>query len=60
MAAPHVAGAAGHLAAQGATRGDIRSQLKASAEDIGLSGNEAGAGLLNVASALGLDSSDDT
>lgn len=60
MAAPHVAGAAGHLAAEGATRGDIRSQLKATAEDVGLSGNEAGAGLLDLASALGLDSSDDT
>ncbi len=57
MACPHVAGAAGLLAANGAT--DIEATLKNSAEDIGLGDNEQGAGLLDVAAAFGLDSSDD-
>ncbi len=52
-----VAGAAGLLAANGAT--DIEATLKNSAEDIGLGDNEQGAGLLDVAAAFGLDSSDD-
>jgi subtilisin len=51
MAAPHVAGAVAH--------GVSRSELKDNAEDIGLSSNESGAGLVDVAAALGLDSSDD-
>ncbi|WP_227134903.1 S8 family peptidase [Halorubellus salinus] len=59
MACPHVAGAAGQLMADGATASDARSTLTSSAEDIGLASNESGAGLLDVASALGLDSSDD-
>ena len=58
MAAAHVAGAAGLLAAKGATRSQIESALKSSAEDIGLGPNEQGAGLLDVAAALGYDSSD--
>ncbi|WP_128478454.1 S8 family peptidase [Halorussus pelagicus] len=60
MACPHVAGGGGQLMANGATNGDARSQLKSTAENIGLSSNESGAGLLDVAAALGLDSSDDT
>jgi subtilisin len=60
MACPHVAGAAGQLMADGATNSDARSTLESSAEDVGLASNESGSGLLDVAAALGLDSSDDT
>ncbi|WP_276301572.1 S8 family serine peptidase [Halorussus lipolyticus] len=60
MACPHVAGAAGQLMANGNSASDTRSQLKSSAEDIGLASNESGAGLLDAAAALGLDSSDST
>ena len=59
MACPHVSGAAGQLMAQGYTAGEARDQLKSSAEDIGLATNEQGSGLLDVANALGYDSSDD-
>jgi subtilisin len=59
MACPHVSGAAGQLMADGATNAEARKTLKDNAEDIGLASNESGAGLLDVASALGLDSSDD-
>jgi subtilisin len=58
MACPHVAGAAGQLAANGSSNDQIRSQLTSTAEDIGLASNESGAGLLDVAAALSLDSSD--
>jgi len=58
MACPHVSGAGGQLMANGYTNGDARSQLKDTAEDIGLSSNESGAGLLDAAAALGYDSSD--
>jgi subtilisin len=57
MACPHVSGAAAQVIATGTA--DIRSQLTSTAEDIGLSSTEGGAGLLDVAAALGLDSSDD-
>ncbi|WP_266077211.1 S8 family peptidase [Haladaptatus caseinilyticus] len=60
MACPHVAGAGGQLMAQGYSNSGARSQLKNTAEDIGLSSNESGSGLLDVAASLGLDSSDDT
>ena len=60
MACPHVAGAAGQLMADGATNSDAQSTLESSAEDVGLASNESGSGLLDVAAALGLDSSDDT
>ena len=59
MACPHVSGAAGQLMANGYTNGEARQRLKDTAEDVGLSENESGAGLLDVAAALGLDSSDD-
>ena len=59
MATPHVAGAAGQLMANGQSNSQVRQTLKDSAENIGLSSNESGAGLLDVAAALGLDSSDD-
>jgi subtilisin len=58
MACPHVAGAAGQLMANGYTNSEARSQLKSTAEDIGLASNEQGAGLLDAAAALGYDSSD--
>ncbi len=59
MACPHVAGAAGVLAAQGQSRSQIISTLTGSAEDLGLGSNLQGAGLLDVAAAVGEDSSDD-
>lgn len=59
MATPHVAGAAGQLIAQGYSARDAESQLLNTAEDLGLPSNEQGSGLLDVAAALGLDSSDD-
>jgi subtilisin len=59
MACPHVSGAAAVLAAQGNSRSEVRSTLNNSAEDIGLGDNEQGAGLLDAAAAVGLDSSDD-
>ncbi|ODR81342.1 peptidase S8 [Haladaptatus sp. W1] len=58
MACPHVAGAAGQLMANGASNTQARDTLKQTAEDLGLSANETGSGLLDVAAALGYDSSD--
>lgn len=58
MACPHVAGAAGQLMANGSTNSEARSELKSAAEDIGLSSNDSGSGLLDVAAVLGYDSSD--
>ena len=58
MACPHVAGAAGQLMANGYSNTEVRSQLKSTAEDIGLSSNDSGSGLLDAAAALGYDSSD--
>ena len=58
MSCPHVAGAGGQLMANGYTNTEARNQLGSTAEDIGLSENEQGNGLLDVAAALGLDSSD--
>ena len=60
MACPHVAGAAGALMANGYTNAETRSRLNSTAEDVGLASNESGSGLLDVAAALGLDSSDST
>ncbi|NHN47337.1 S8 family peptidase [Halostella sp. JP-L12] len=59
MACPHVAGAGAQLMANGYTNVEARDRLKSTAEDVGLSSNEQGSGLLDVAAALGLDSSDD-
>jgi subtilisin len=59
MACPHVSGAGGQLTANGYSNTEARDQLKSTAENIGLSDNESGAGLLDAAAALGLDSSDD-
>ncbi|MFD1511758.1 S8 family peptidase [Halomarina rubra] len=57
MATPHVAGAAAQLMADGASNDQARSTLLNTAEDLGLGDNESGAGLLDVAAALGYDSS---
>ena len=59
MACPHVSGAAGQLIAAGYTPDEARSRLTSTAEDVGLASNESGAGLLDAAAALGVDSSDD-
>lgn len=58
MACPHVSGAGGQLMANGYTNTEARDQLNSTAEDIGLTSNKQGNGLLDVAVALGLDSSD--
>ncbi|MEF8914490.1 S8 family peptidase [Natronomonas sp.] len=54
MACPHVSGGAAQLAATGYTASEIRQRLKDTADDVGLAGNEQGAGRLDVADALGL------
>ncbi len=56
MACPHVAGAGGLLMSEGYANTEARQQLTDTAEDIGLSDNEQGAGLLDGAAALGLNS----
>jgi subtilisin len=58
MSCPHVSGAGGQLMANGYTNTEARDQLGSTAEDISLSENEQGKGLLDVAASLGLDSSD--
>jgi subtilisin family serine protease len=60
MSCPHVAGAAGLLIDAGYAPTEVRSRLASTAEDVGYGGNETGAGLLDAAAALGLDSSDDS
>lgn len=54
MACPHVAGAGGLLMAQGYDNTDAATRLAETAEDIGLSKSDGGAGLLDVPAALGL------
>lgn len=56
MAAPHVAGAAAQLIAEGYSDAEVRERLFATAADIGAEETEQGAGLLDVATALGFDS----
>ncbi|UWG52051.1 Subtilisin-like serine protease [Halalkaliarchaeum sp. AArc-CO] len=58
-AAPHVAGAAALLLANGTPPGDVQDVLESTAEDLGLDAQEQGAGLVDVANALGLDSAND-
>ena len=60
MAAPHIAGAGAQLAAQDYDNVEARERLLATAEDVGLSATQSGAGLLDVAAALGYDSSEST
>lgn len=52
MACPHVSGAGGQLIAQGYTRDEARRRLTETAEDIGLSSSQQGAGLLDVEAAV--------
>lgn len=56
MACPHVAGAGGLLMGEGYTNTEARQQLRSTAENIGLPGNDQGNGLLDAAAALGLNS----
>ncbi|WP_224269255.1 S8 family peptidase [Haloprofundus salinisoli] len=58
MACPHVAGAAALLVSTGLSTTEARERLVGTADDLGLGRAKQGAGLLNVAAALGLG--DDT
>jgi subtilisin len=59
MASPHVAGAVAQLLAGGYGPAEARQRLLDTAEDIGLPDTDQGAGLVDVAAALGYDSGDD-
>ncbi|WP_247002572.1 S8 family serine peptidase [Halosolutus gelatinilyticus] len=59
MASPHVAGAAATLLGAGYDSDEVRSRLKAAADDLGLDETEQGAGRLNVAKALDADGNTD-
>ena len=52
MACPHVAGAGGQLMAAGLSNTEARQTLQDTAEDIGLSENKQGYGLLDVGTAV--------
>lgn len=58
MATAHVAGAAAQVTAAGYSNTDARQRLRDTAEDLGLSSDEQGYGLVDVAAALGLNSAD--
>ncbi len=60
MAAPHVAGAAAHVIADGASAAEARTTLLETAEDLGHPAAEQGAGLVDVAAALGYEHDGDT
>jgi subtilisin len=60
MACPHVSGAAGMLMATGYSNTEARERLCNEAEDIGLSGNEQGNGLLDAQAAVSSSNSDDS
>lgn len=55
MACPHVAGVGGMLMANGYSNDEAAEQLTSTAEDIGLSETEAGAGLLDAPAAIGIE-----
>lgn len=55
MAAPHVAGAAALLMADGYSNAEARERLAATATDVGLDPDEQGGGVVDVAAALGVD-----
>jgi subtilisin len=52
MATPHVAGAGASLVAEGLSGAEARDRIAATAEDVGLGGQESGNGLLDVESAV--------
>ncbi|MFQ3319059.1 MAG: subtilisin family serine protease [Natronomonas sp.] len=52
MACPHVSGAGGQLMANGYTNTEARQRLQDTAEDIGLTDNEQGYGLLDAEAAV--------
>lgn len=58
MACPHVSGAGAQLMDNGYTNAEARRRLTDTAEDVGLSSTESGAGLLDVETAMsgGIDS----
>ncbi|GKZ13273.1 S8 family peptidase [Haladaptatus sp. T7] len=57
MATAHVSGAAAQVMAAGYSNTGARQRLRDTAEDLGLSSDEQGYGLVDVAAALGFDSS---
>jgi subtilisin len=59
MASPHVAGAMAQLLSTGYTPSEARQRLLDTAEDLERSDSQQGAGLVDVAAALGYDSGDD-
>jgi len=59
MASPHVAGAVAQLRANSYGPAETRQRLLDTAEDISLPDTDQGAGLVDVAAALGYDSGDD-
>jgi len=59
MACPHVSGAGGRLMDDGLSAAEAHDELTRTAEDIGLAENDQGAGLPDVANALGFDSGGD-
>ncbi|MFC5970968.1 S8 family peptidase [Halomarina salina] len=54
MAAPHVAGAAALLMAEGCSSDEVRARLGETATDVGLDEDEQGQGVVDVAAALGI------
>ena len=54
MAAPHVAGGAAQLVANGYSADEARQRLKDTAEDVGLPETDQGEGRMDVAAALGV------
>lgn len=59
IACAHVSGAAAQLVAEGQTAATVRDTLLETAEDLGLDERTQGAGMLDVAAALGYESTED-
>ena len=58
FATAHVSGVGALLAGEGYTNTDARVRMRDTAEDLGLSSDEQGYGLVDAAAAMELDSSD--